>query len=335
MKFSFKYGSSVAVLPASVCALARDATKSQLEILLLAASETSLLSDIDALAKSAGVSKDEAFGALLYWAKAEVLESTDSSAEESSEKANTDAKEQPLQAKTDKSSRVKIPDALPAYTSGELTSILEKREEYKQLIEDCQKAFKKVFFSTAEINIIIGLADYLSLPADYIHLLFAYCGGRERKSVRAAEKLALKLYDDGITDTEALAEYLKKAEELRSIESDIRRIFGLGTRALTGKEKAIIAKWVSDYGYGIDVIERAYDVTINSTSKPSIPYAGAVLDRWHADGIKTTEDIDRDAEAHKKKKKEEQGSFDTDDFFEAALRRSREKLLESGGDNGV
>ena len=334
MKFSFKYGSAVAVLPTSVCALAKDATKFQLEILLFAASDTALLSDTDALAKSAGASVDEAREAILYWEKAGVLESV--GAETKAEAESETGKEKQIRTEqADKPARVKIPDALPAYTSEELGNILERREEYKQLVDDCQKAFGKIF-NPAEVNIVIGLADYLSLPTDYIHLLFAHCGSREHKSVRSAEKLALKLFDEGITDTEVLAEYLKKAEEVRKIESDIRRIFGLGARTLTGKEKTIIAKWVSDYGYGADIIERAYDVTINSTSKPSIPYAGAVIDRWHADGIKTVDDIEKDAEAHKKKKKEEnQGSFDTDEFFAAALRRGRKKLLESGGDNGV
>lgn len=333
MKFSFKYGSAVAVLPTSVCALAKDATKLQLEILLFAASDTALLSDTDALAKSAGASADEAREAILYWEKAGVLESV--GAETKAEAESETGKEKQIRTEqADKPARVKIPDALPAYTSEELGNILERREEYKQLVDDCQKAFGKIF-NPAEVNIVIGLADYLSLPTDYIHLLFAHCGSREHKSVRSAEKLALKLFDEGITDTEVLAEYLKKAEEVRKIESDIRRIFGLGARTLTGKEKTIIAKWVSDYGYGADIIERAYDVTINSTSKPSIPYAGAVIDRWHADGIKTVDDIEKDAEAHKKKKKEEnQGSFDTDDFFEAALKRSIEKL-GLGGDNGV
>lgn len=333
MKFSFKYGSAVAVLPTSVCALAKDATKLQLEILLFAASDTALLSDTDALAKSAGASVDEAREAILYWEKAGVLESV--GAETKAEAESETGKEKQIRTEqADKPARVKIPDALPAYTSEELGNILERREEYKQLVDDCQKAFGKIF-NPAEVNIVIGLADYLSLPTDYIHLLFAHCGSREHKSVRSAEKLALKLFDEGITDTEVLAEYLKKAEEVRKIESDIRRIFGLGARTLTGKEKTIIAKWVSDYGYGADIIERAYDVTINSTSKPSIPYAGAVIDRWHADGIKTVDDIEKDAEAHKKKKKEEnQGSFDTDDFFEAALKRSIEKL-GLGGDNGV
>lgn len=333
MKFSFKYGSAVAVLPTSVCALAKDATKLQLEILLFAASDTALLSDTDALAKSTGASVDEAREAILYWEKAGVLESV--GAETKAEAESETGKEKQIRTEqADKPARVKIPDALPAYTSEELGNILERREEYKQLVDDCQKAFGKIF-NPAEVNIVIGLADYLSLPTDYIHLLFAHCGSREHKSVRSAEKLALKLFDEGITDTEVLAEYLKKAEEVRKIESGIRRIFGLGARTLTGKEKTIIAKWVSDYGYGADIIERAYDVTINSTSKPSIPYAGAVIDRWHADGIKTVDDIEKDAEAHKKKKKEEnQGSFDTDDFFEAALKRSIEKL-GLGGDNGV
>ncbi len=117
MKFSFKYGSAVAVLPASVCALAGDATKLQLEILLFAASDTALLSDTDALAKSAGVSADEAREALLYWEKAGVLESVGAGTKTGAEakaKAETGKEKQIRTEQADKPARVKIPDALPA-----------------------------------------------------------------------------------------------------------------------------------------------------------------------------------------------------------------------------
>ena len=46
-----------------------------------------------------------------------------------------------------------------------------------------------------------------------------------------------------------------------------------------------------------------------------------ILERWYAAGITTPEAVKSDAEAHKKGK-QDGASFDTDEFFEAALKRS-------------
>ena len=80
-------------------------------------------------------------------------------------------------------------------------------------------------------------------------------------------------------------------------------------------------------GYGIDIIREAYELTVTATNEPSVAYANAILERWNAEGLKTLEEI-REAQEKQKKgnaKAEETklgNSFDTDDFFEAALQRS-------------
>ena len=80
----------------------------------------------------------------------------------------------------------------------------------------------------------------------------------------------------------------------------------------------------SSYGYGEDIIRRAYEITVGAINEPSLPYANSILERWHSDGLDTAAQIDAklDAEREKKGQTPREGSFDTDDFFEAALRRS-------------
>ena len=52
-----------------------------------------------------------------------------------------------------------------------------------------------------------------------------------------------------------------------------------------------------------------------------MPYANKILERWFADGYKTVADVDA-ALADYKRKKSGGSSFDVDEFFEAALRRT-------------
>ena len=75
------------------------------------------------------------------------------------------------------------------------------------------------------------------------------------------------------------------------------------------------------YGFSRELIRHAYETTIAKAKEPSLSYANAVLESWYAKGLKTPEDVDA-AEAERNQGTVQKTSFATDDFFEAALKRS-------------
>ena len=88
----------------------------------------------------------------------------------------------------------------------------------------------------------------------------------------------------------------------------------------------MLRSWQS-FGYDAEIVRLAYEKTVAATNEPSVPYANAILERWNAEGLKTAEQIrayleEQDAKKNGTGKRELGNSFDTDDFFEAALRRS-------------
>ena len=201
--------------------------------------------------------------------------------------------------------------------------MMEKRASLRILLDACQNIFGKMF-NPHEINILFGMVDYLKLEDEYILILLAHCKRLEIKSFRQVERYAISLIDKGITTADALDACLQEMEAVHQIEGVIRQMFGLKSRALTAKERSAIEKWVS-YGYGEDVIRRAYEITVNSTGNASIPYANSILVRWHSEGLKTLEEIDRqqaEERAEKEGKTTFGNSFQTDDFFKAALEKS-------------
>jgi DnaD/phage-associated family protein len=72
----------------------------------------------------------------------------------------------------------------------------------------------------------------------------------------------------------------------------------------------------------IVILSNAYEITVDSTSKPSIPYANSILERWYAEGYRTLEDVDAALAEYKRKKAGDGSSFDVDEWFEAALKRT-------------
>ena len=213
-------------------------------------------------------------------------------------------------------------DELPNYTTEQLSGLLEKNQPLRLLVDEAQQVWGKVF-NPYETQLLVGLSDYLGLDDEYILLLLAHCRRMEKRSMREVERYALRLMDDGVTNAAALEDFVRKAEARRTLQGKVRAMFGLGSRSFTGKENKMLDAW-SSYGYGEDIIRRAYEITVGAINEPSLPYANSILERWHSEGLDTAAQIDAklDAEREKKGQTPREGSFDTDDFFEAALRRS-------------
>jgi len=320
VKYIINYGSKVAVVPEKALEISARAGAVEFRVLLgLCALGGSV--DIKKLARSVSCSEDDVKSALAFWRGAGVIELGDGK-DSGAEIEATVVKDEPCAVQVPKKEEKKLrrADELPQYTSDQLSNILEQRKETATLIDECQHIMGKVF-NVKEINVLMGLVDYLELDCEYIMMLLTYCVSLGKKTLHYAEKLAFALYDAGITTGEQLSDELRRRELASDAEGKIRTLFGVGERAFTTKEKKFISSWINDMNYSIEIIEKAYEVTADATGKGSFPYANTVLERWNAAGLRTLEEI----EASYKKSGSESpsvGSFDTDSFFEAAVRRS-------------
>ena len=106
-------------------------------------------------------------------------------------------------------------------------------------------------------------------------------------------------------------------------------MFGFGARELTKTEKEMFSKWTQTYGYDLDIIRIAYDIMINSIQKPVPKYADKIIEKWYSEGLRTLSDIEN-YENNKKDAPKDNGevqkSYEIDDFFDAALKRSFKDL---------
>lgn len=318
MKLEFVYGNKALVLPASVTDAAANASANDFRVLCAFAKDQALCHDlsfgVEAVAKELSLTAAAVKASLAFWRGAGVITQTAEKGNEKKPRGTEAVKEASKTAKP-------VPDrGLPTYSTEELADIVEGNKDFGALIAACQQTFGKIF-NTAEVNIIAGLTNYLGLEGDYILLLLSHCVRMEKKSLRYAEKTALSLYDDGITDASALEERLQRIEMMASATGKIRTVFGASSRALTAKEKKMIEQWVCVMKYDIEVIRLAYDATVDAIQKPSFSYTNTILERWYAAGYKTVEDVNRAMEEYRRQKLGG-SSFDVDDFFSAALKNT-------------
>ena len=316
MKLTFEYGRRAVLLPAAALAHLDKATKKDIRVLLELAADPQAALDLAAasaaLAARTGLTAAEIENSLAFWRGAGVVTAED----------EEDVVAPAVPAARETATIPTLPDkGLPDYSREELSGILERRKGLARLIDDCQRAFGKIF-NQNEISIIVGLSDFLGLSDEYILLLLTHCRNTDKRSLRYAEKMAIALYDEGIHDARDLEERLHRIEMMAEITGRIRTIFGITSRALTTKEKAALERWVCEMHFDEAMLTRAYEITVDSIGKASVAYADKILERWYADGYRTVEDVDKAIAEYQRKKAGNGSSFNVDEFFEAALRRT-------------
>lgn len=305
----------------------REAAETELRVLLCLYEMRS--AEPEALAEAAGCSLGEAKDALAFWRGAGVVARCASgAAEKPAKEAFKEAKDAGKATPSAEKAKPVQRSQEVTYTTGELAEKLE-RYQLRSLFTACQQAVGKEC-GRVEMNTLVYLYEQLGLSGDYILMLLSYCIELGKPSFRYMEKVALGLEEQEIKTVEALERYIEAQRQYRSAEGKLRRMFGLGDRAPSSRERGYFDKWVNQFGYGEEIVGIAYDITVNHTGKAAMAYADKLLSDWHLAGCKTPEAVEahlRRAEAQrgggeKPQKKQAAMSFDVEDAFQKALARS-------------
>ena len=322
-QIGLNYGAGVSVLPAGAIGFIDKAKKFDIKVLFLIYSSEKYREGNfkDNLAKALDCEIKDIENSISFWNGTGMISILDA---DDNEQKPVDKTKKNVQKEENEptpiAKRAKVSE-LPQYTSAELNALLEKHSNVVELIDECQNILGKIF-TASDIKVIMAFIDYLGLDNDYILVLMHYAARIDKKSLRYIEQIAVSCMDDGFTDAKALQVELYAREERASVENKIRNIFGIGSRKFTSKEQKQINIWFSEYKYELDVIEKAYDITVGATSKPSIHYAHAILEKWYSMGATNINDVENILAEREQEKATDTSSFNVDDFFSAALNRS-------------
>lgn len=315
MKIEIKYTGGILNLPSRVADLAPLADEGQLRLLLTICASPACLNDVEpyltTISQRLDMSVNEIKNAIAFWVKNDVLsaEGLDVAAESASV------------------AEAHVQNREPTYTGRQILDYVEKNKDFRALCNECQNVLGKAF-TAQDYNNVMQLKSYFKFSDEYILLLLAHCAEVEKASWAYIRKTATALYDEGISSYSKLEAHFANRHNKRSLEYKIRKLLGIGEREFTKSEKNHIDKWIG-LKTPFELITKAYEITIDKCSgKFSYPYMAKILDNWHTNGIKTAEDVEKSLESYQAKQKLSMSTFDTDDFFEAALKRSNEKMME-------
>lgn len=265
------------------------------------------------------ISEAEFMASVKYFKGAGLL-SVPKKSRKKTDSTNAQKEEKPKIESAHRDSKI-TKETLPSYTTEELAALMKKRKITADFIGEASRVYGKMF-NQHEVGMVVRMIDFIGFDEECVLLLLSYYQ-KQKKTLRYIEKVAMEFYDEGISTAAELEAKLFAIDRYNSAEGKIRTIFGMNNRSLTTKEKKFIKAWVEKMGFDVDMIRIAYDKTVDATHEPSVAYANAILERWYADGIDTPEKVaaaDEKREGSKPQKVE--GSFDTNAFFEAALKRS-------------
>jgi hypothetical protein len=352
MKLELNYQTDVLTLPGAVVKKMSTAGETDLKLLLLLSSRRDLLLDFDPeeAAKELQIDPKEAELSVAFWRGAGILKSTRGGKPAEGCAASVKAEERGTLARKEESDGEKPsvrkmlpfavkPSDLPVYTGTEVEQLVNEFG-LEPLLRECQALLGKVF-NVAESKKIIALSDTLHLSDTYILLLCSYCVSLGKGSAAYVTATACELYNGGITDEDALEEYIAKRERAHDFENRIRHLAGLGARKLTAREQRFLENW-EKMAFPFEVVAYGYEVSVNSTGEFAPAHLNAVLEGFKKAGVTDLESAKaasaakaeelkksyapRGGEGQKPEKKSEFVSFDSEDFFSAAKKRSLEKL---------
>ena len=205
-----------------------------------------------------------------------------------------------------------VSDTPPAYTAQEIARAAEGDGKLRMILELTQQSLGKLL-SFAETQKLFSFYDWLGLPPDVVVMLVEYCSVHGHKNMRYIEKVAVDWAEKGIDSMEKAEEYIQRFEQRDAAETKIRSLMGIGSRALTAREKEYICHWVDELKYGLDMIRLAYERGVNAIGKASFSYINSILESWKAKGYKTPADAMEEKKGRTKAAKAE-GGLDLDAY---------------------
>lgn len=190
--------------------------------------------------------------------------------------------------------------AQPVSLTPERVKELKKNDEIVSLLYITEQYLGKTLTPT-EMQKLLYFYDELKFSAELIEYLIEYCVGRNHKSIRYIETVALAWAKEGITSVE-----MAKNSTSRYMKDyyTILKSMGITGRNPVDTEIMMMDTWLNQYGFTMDIIQEACSRTILQTGQPSFQYTDKILSGWQKKNVHNLKDVQLLDAEHKKKKLE-------------------------------
>lgn len=184
----------------------------------------------------------------------------------------------------------------PEYSRDDITSKLERDATFGNLLREVER--KLGALSTPSVGKLLGLYEYLGLPAEVIYLLVSHCverkaeqfGSTRRPTMREVEKEGYIWARRELFSMEAANEYLREESRRRSSWPEYMNALNMGGRACAPSEEKYLSAW-AEMGFPPETVALAYDKTVLRCHEFKWGYCNGILKKWHEKGLHTPDEV--------------------------------------------
>lgn len=225
---------------------------------------------------------------LSFWEQVDILCQAGTSPKIQSEiKAENETK--PV-AKTPLSPARAVERAVKMLTPAEIAEKVNNSQEIAFLFSGAETILGRALTNTDQRS-LIHWVEYYSLGCDIILMLIEYCKSINKTRLDYIEKIIQSWAEKEINTHELADAEIKKMQKNYSLEGKIKTRLELN-RALTTKELEFVNEW-SSKGVSIEIIELAYERTVQATGKAAFPYMNKIIENWLNENIRTPAAVEK------------------------------------------
>lgn len=179
--------------------------------------------------------------------------------------------------------------------SAEETKAFKEQTEIRLLLVACEQYIGKQLTRT-DLETLLYFYDELHFSTDLIEYLVEYSVSKNKRSLRYMETVALEWHKKGIhTVEEAKADSKPFSRECYQV----LKAFGINNHDPLPSEAAFVTRWLTEYGFTIEIILEACSRTIMQIHQPKFEYADGILKSWKNAGVKHLADVEKLTAEHR------------------------------------
>lgn len=162
----------------------------------------------------------------------------------------------------------------------------------KDMLNDIERLLGRPL-SPKEMTTYLSWQDEFNFSSELILILLEYCVSRGKSDYRYIEKVAIAWHDMNITTIDDAQNYIKKTEDKWVKIRHILNYLGIKNPELMKPQEEMLEKWIIDYAFPLEVIEKACNICFQRLNRSDFKYIDGILSSWNKNNLKTLADIEK------------------------------------------
>lgn len=265
------------------------------------------------LSSLSGLSEELVEDGIEFWKQRSVIFSDGAELSVSQEMLPANKQEAPAAQKAQ--SVIKIEQS-PNFLPKDIAQVVNENENVKYLFSRVEQLYGRAL-KHIEQNTVMSIIEYNGLAVEVALILIEYCCSVGKNTPAYMKTVASDWMERGINSIELAEEQVVLLNEINDAEKRFRKKFDINS-TLSKQQRELIQKWIINYSFNDEMIEEAYELTLNGTGKLSFKYMDKILTDWYSKGVKSKQALES---VEQKRTEDDKPSFDINEIERLEMRK--------------